>query len=584
MQDGKVSLYSRNGISYNQKFKPITDELASIPHDVILDGEMVILNEDGVSDFEKLQNYDSKNSNERLRYYVFDILFLNGHDMHQLPLIERKGILPDVLEGLKQIVYCDHVEDMGTTFYNRAIEAGLEGVIAKKKDSLYFPEYRSENWLKIKAINTEDCIICGYTEANSGGAAFGSLILGMLENKELEYVGNCGSGFSDQQKKELVALFKPYISEESPFPKKINLKGRTQTWLKPKLVCEVKFSEWTKNGVMRHPVFKSLREDKNPEEVIENREIKKDISSKSKNSSSVLEIDGFSVPISNLEKIYWPEAGLRKYDLIDYYLKIADIILPYLRDRPENLHRHPNGIDKPSFYQKDNESLPEWIETVPIFSESSNKNIEYLLCQNEATLLYMANLGCIEINPWNSRIENLDFPDYTIIDLDPSEKNSFEDVIETALVAKEIMDAASIPGFLKTSGSSGLHIYIPLGGKYTYEEARDFTKLLCYLIQEKLPKITTMERSINKRNGKLYLDYLQNRRGQTIAAAYCVRPKKGATVSTPLNWAELKTGLNIGDYNILTVPERVENLGDIFFGVLENGVEIETVLEKINNW
>lgn len=585
VMNGEAALYSRNGISYNQKFAAIKEELDSLPHDVIIDGEMVIVDKNGVPDFQKLQNYNPAQSTELLRYFVFDLLYLNGHDMLQLPLLERKSLLPDVLEGLKNVLFCDHVEDMGSTFYKRAVDAGLEGVIAKKKDSLYFPGTRSENWLKIKAVQTEDCIICGYTESTKGGTLFGSLILGMLDNGQLKYVGNCGSGFSDELQKKLLKMFEPYISEESPFLKKINLKGRKQVLLIPEIFCEVKFSEWTKNGVMRHPVFKSIREDKSPEEVVDEQHNEEPtrVSNTSKNNSSSIEIDGFSVPISNLDKIYWPDSGLRKYDLIDYYSKMAETILPYLKDRPENLHRHPNGIAEPGFYQKDNETLPDWIETIPIFSESSNKNIEYLLCQNEATLIYMANLGCIEINPWNSRISNLNNPDYTVIDLDPSEKNTFEEVIETAQVAKEILDSADIPGLLKTSGSSGLHIYIPLGAKYTYDEARDFTKLLCYLINEKLPDLTSMDRAIKNRKGKLYLDYLQNRRGQTLAAPYCVRPRKGATVSTPLAWPELKQGLKISDYNIHTVLNRINENGDLFSAVLKEGIDMESILAKIND-
>jgi len=251
-------------------------------------------------------------------------------------------------------------------------------------------------------------------------------------------------------------------------------------------------------------------------------------------------------------------------------------------NRPQNLHRHPNGISKPSFYQKDNETLPDWVETVKIYSESSKKEIDYLLCQNEATLLYMANLGCIEINPWNSTIQNLEHPTYTVIDLDPSSKNTFEQVIEVALAAKEVLDLAKIKGFCKTSGSSGLHIYLPLGGKYSYEEARDFTKLLCYYIQEKLPKLTSMERAVKNRKDKIYLDYLQNRRGQTLAAPYCVRPKVGAPVSAPLSWKEVKPGLEILDYTIKTMPDRIKAMGEWFKPVLGKGIDMGKAIENLN--
>ncbi|MDN3724462.1 DNA ligase D [Aequorivita sp. SDUM287046] len=579
IQDGKVELYSRNGISYNKKFASIKKELENIAHDCILDGEVVVVDKKGNPDFQKLQKYDAEKTKGELRYYVFDLLHLNGHDTLRLPLLERKSLLPDILEGLENVLYCDHIEAMGPALYKRAVDAGMEGVIAKKADSEYSPGFRTENWLKIKSTNTEEAIICGYTDSETGGSIFGSLILGMFQEENLTYVGNCGTGFSNAEQKELLKKLKTLQTDENPFGKKIALKGRKPNWVKPKLICEVKFSEWTKGGIMRHPSYKGLRTDKDLEEI--EPQSQKKTSSKSKDASSHLEVDGISVPVSNLEKIYWPESGYTKYDLIDYYLHVAETMLPYLKDRPQNLHRHPNGINKPGFYQKDNESLPEWVETVKIYSESSKKEIEYLVCQNEATLLYMANLGCIEINPWNSPIQDLEKPTYTVIDIDPSDKNNFEQVIEVALAAKEVLDLAKIEGYCKTSGSSGIHVYIPMGGQYTYGEVRDFTKLLCYYIHEKLPKLTSMERAVKSRKNKIYLDFLQNRRAQTLAAPYCVRPKPGATVSAPLLWKEVKPGLEMKDFTIKTMPKRIAKKGDLFTAVLGEGIDMETAMDNL---
>ncbi len=609
---GKVSLYSRNGISFNVKFPSIVESLEAIEHEVILDGEVVITNKKGVSDFQKLQHYDPDNTSETLQYYVFDMLFLNGHSMMDLPLMERKSLISEVIEGLPNIVYCDHIEGMGTSFYKRAIETGMEGVIAKKADSKYLPGTRTESWLKIKNISSTEALICGYTDSVTGGSIFGSLILGTFKNDELIYIGNCGSGFSSEEQKLLLKQFKKLELKASPFSGILNLKGRKPHWLKPELICEVKYTEMTKEGKLRHPVYKGLRMDKVTTEIISEEIVSKKSSSKEKvttkqtpmkkepkkteNSSKALSknksnkasnkdallIEGIEVPFTNLDKIYWPKSGLKKYDLIDYYIKVADYILPYLKDRPQNLHRHPNGISKPGFYQKDNEHLPEWAESTTIYSESADKEIEYLLCQNEATLLYMANLGCIEINPWNSRLKNLDNPDYTVIDIDPK-KNTFEDVIEVAQTAKEVLDMAKIEGFCKTSGSSGLHIYIPLGAKYSYEEARDFTKLLCYFIHEKLPKLTSMERAVKSRNGKIYLDFLQNRKGQTLASPYCLRPKEGAPASAPLEWKEVKSGLKILDFNIETLPERLKKKGDLFSEVLTGNNDMEAAIENLND-
>lgn len=580
IKKGEVQLYSRNGISYNSKFAAIQQELTHIPYDCILDGEIVVIDDQGKNDFQKLQKYDPKKTKGLLQYQVFDLLQLNGMDTINLPLVERKSLLPEILEGLENVIYCDHIEGMGPTLYKRAVEAGMEGVVAKKADSTYVPNYRSENWLKIKDVNSEEAIICGYTDSKTGGNLFGSLILGMYEEGELTYVGNCGSGFSSSEQKMLLKKFEKLSTDKKPFKKKIPLKGREPHWVKPELVCEVKFTEITKSGVMRHPVYKGLRKDKVPQEVVPEHK-KEAAPTASGGSSTTLEVDGIAVPLSNLEKVYWPDSGLTKYDLIDYYLHISEYILPYLIDRPQNLHRHPNGINHPAFYQKDNEVLPSWIETQKIYSESTKKDIEYLLCQKEATLLYMANLGCIEINPWNSVIQNLENPTYTVIDIDPSEKNTFSQVKEVALAAKEVLDLAKIEGYPKTSGSTGIHIYIPLNGKYNYDEAKDFTKLLCYYIKEKLPEITTMERNIKKRGDKIYLDFLQNRRGQTLAAPYCARPKKGATVSAPLEWSEINSRMEISDFHIRNMVERVENVGDLFLPVLQKGIDMEEAMENL---
>ncbi|MCM4161635.1 DNA ligase D [Antarcticibacterium flavum] len=589
VKDGNVELWSRNGISFNTKFPRLLRDLEQLEHNVVLDGEVVVVDKKGIPDFQKLQNYDETTLGE-LRFYVFDMLFLNGHSMLELPLVERKSLIKEVIEDTYHTFYCDHLEGMGSAFFKRAIDSGMEGVIAKKADSTYTPGYRSENWLKIKAVNSTEAIICGYTESDSGNL-FGSLILGMFKDEKLRYIGNVGSGFSAKDQRKLLAKFSVLETDESPFEEKINLKGRKATWMKPVLICEVHFTEWTKTGSLRHPVFKGLRTDKDVPEITREKVVETPPSASPESSSSGsgsskaghLEIGGIQVPFNNLEKIYWPESGYTKYDLIDYYLNISEVILPYLIDRPQNLHRHPNGINQPGFYQKDNEGiLPDWIETIKIHSKSSEKDIEYMLCQKEATLLYMANLGCIEINPWSSRIQNLENPDFTVIDIDPSEKNTFEEVIVVAQAAKEVLDMAGVDGYCKTSGSSGIHIYLPLGAEYSYDEGRDFTKLLCYFINEMLPEITSMERNVKKRGGKIYLDFLQNRRGQTLAAPYCARPKPGATVSAPLKWEEVKSGLQLADFTIKTMPKRIEKVGDLFTGVLGKGLDMEAALEKLN--
>ena len=580
IDSGSAELYSRNGISLNSTFKIIYDELESIDHSAILDGEIVILNSDGIPQFNALQNYNPKTTKGNLKYFVFDLLYLNGHSTTELSLLDRKELLKNLLPELSHIQYCDHIEGMGKTFYDRAIEMGMEGVIAKKAHSKYYTNIRTPNWLKFKKVESIETIICGFTESKNSARNFASLILGMIEDDELVYVGTCGSGFSSKTLKSLHQKFQPYITEKPVFKISKHLKGRKAIWMVPKLICEVKFAEWTKSGVMRHPVFIRMRDDKSVSVNIQ--KYSKTITKKTKqNSETNLEIDDINVPVSNIEKTYWPNAQLTKYDLLDYYIKMSDFILPYLKDRPQSLHRHPNGISGESFYQKDNEHLPEWIETFKIYSKSSERDINYLLCQNQATLTYMNNLGCIELHPWHSTIFQLDKPGYTIIDLDPSEKNTFEQVIETAQVAKLVLDKAQITGYCKISGSSGLHIYIPLDGKYSYNEARDFTKLLCYYIQEQLPEITTLERSIKKRGPKIYLDYLQNRKGQTIVSAFSLRPKPEATVSAPIDWKDLNKNLRIEDYNIHTIPKLFQNKKDNFLNILSEGIAMEKALDNL---
>ncbi len=575
ISDNGVLLQSRNGIDLNVKFAMLKDELEGIAHECILDGEVVILDKSGVSQFGRLQNYPDTEG--ALRFYVFDLLYLNGHSMVDLSLTDRKSLIPNVIEGLQIAKYCDHIQGMGTALYDKAIEAGMEGVMAKHKNSTYAPSSRTEQWLKIKAVESIDALICGYTESTAAGVAFGSLILGVATGEGFDYIGNCGSGFSDTNRRELWELFQKYKAEKSPFEKKLPLKGRQPNWLEPALICEVKYSEITKNGLLRNPVYKRLLNPPSPE-------TKPRAASRittSSTSAESISIDGFQVPISSIDKLYFPESGLTKYDLIDYYLQISEYLLPHLIDRPQSLHRHPNGISSEDFYQKDNEHLPEWMQTISIYSKSSERDINYLLCQNTASLIYMANMGCIEINPWNSRIGKIDFPDYGIIDMDPPEGVDFAQVIRIAREAKSILDAGGINGFLKTSGSKGLHIYIPMGAKYTYEEVRNFIKLLCHFIMDKCADVATLERALKKRNGKIYLDYLQNRKGQTIASAYSVRPLPGAPVSMPIEWDELEAGLSPQQFTLRNAPKRLESTKDIFKLMLETSFDMEEALDKL---
>lgn len=581
VRDANVELRSRNGLSLGQKFPSIAGELETLGENAVLDGEVVYLDEQGYPRFQKLQNYEDADR-DRLFYYVFDLLYLNGYSTVGMPLIERKEVLRSLLSGLDtdRIRYCDHVETLGTALYEKAVQSGFEGVIAKKARSVYHPGARSDSWLKFKNIHTREAIICGYTETEA--QEFGSLILGAYQDGELTYIGNCGTGFFGEERVRLLKEMKSLARKTTPFSSVPNLKGRRPQWVSPRLICEVKFSEITDQGMLRHPVYLHLRDDKQPDEITppeKQPDPMKKADAKAK--ESVLEIDGQKVEITHPAKVYFPGEGIRKFELIDYYIQVADTILPHLMDRPQNMHRHPDGIEEPGFYQKDNDHLPDWVKTKSIHSKSTGKDIDYLLCQNEATLVYMANLGCIELNPWISTVDDIDHPTYAILDIDPTDKTPFKEVVEVALVAKEILDHAKVKAYCKTSGSTGLHVYIPLGGDYDYDEARSFVKLICHFVNEKLPKTTSMERSIKARKGKIYLDYMQNKIGQTLAAPYCVRPKPGATVSAPLHWKEVDDRLKISDFNIHNMVDRIKKEGDLFAPVLSEKTDVGKAIERL---
>jgi bifunctional non-homologous end joining protein LigD len=417
------------------------------------------------------------------------------------------------------------------------------------------------------------------------------LLLAQYYGKRLEYIGKCGTGFSESTLKELYTKLEPLFITESPLNEKINLRDEIQ-WVKPKLVCQVKFSEWTQDKNLRHPVYLGLRIDKKPTEVFVTYDVNntplKEETMKTKSPVNKTENDydlkvGKTVlHLTNQNKIYFPKDGITKGNIVQYYNEVASLILPYLKNRPESMNRFPNGIDAPSFYQKDVdiEKIPSWLKTKKIFSESNDATVNYLICNDKETLLYMVNLGCIEINPWNSTVQHIENPDWLVIDIDP-DKDDFKEVVRTALVVKEVLDELETESLCKTSGASGLHVYIPLGAQYDYDSIKILAELLAKEIQVRLPETTSLERSIKKRDHKIYIDYLQNRRGQTLAAPYSVRPKPGATVSTPLEWNEVNEKLHPSQFTINNVLSRFEKKGDLWAPILSKGTNIKHILKKL---
>ncbi len=567
VEEGNVRLISRNHQTLNSQFPEIVESLERLNFPMVLDGEVVAVDDAGVSQFGLLQDY-RKSRKGALVYYVFDILWLNGRDLQGLPLIRRREILSGILPDLPNVRLSQHIETRGIEFFKLAFEHGLEGIIAKDMQSRYRQGERTRDWLKMKIHKHQEAVIGGFTEPRGSRKHLGALVLGVYRGDELVYIGHTGGGSDEVFLAELRQRLDPLERETSPFaiPPKTNAPVH---WVEPKLVCAVVFAGWTRDGLMRAPILKGLVDGGDSAKV------------HSADQHLPESIAGGKPRLTNLRKIYWPEDGFTKGDLIDYYRDIASLILPHLTDRPESLHRYPDGIEGESFYHKDVEDAPAWVQTVRIRSESEDKDINYVLCQDEAALLYLANLGCIEMNPWLSRIQSLDKPDYLVMDLDP-EDVGFDKVIEVALAVRDVVDQAGMKSYPKTSGATGMHIYVPLGGRYSYDLARKFAELVARIVNRKLPDTTSVERSPGKRQKRVYLDYLQNRQGQTVAAPYSVRPQPGATVSTPLSWDEVDSELDPRQFTIRTMGRRLETVGEIFAPVLSSSSDLAAGLEKLN--
>lgn len=576
IKDNSVDFYSRNGIDFSERFPIIYNALQKIKHTCILDGEIVLLNSKGRPDFQMLQNYEN-NLDHLLVYYVFDLLQLDGKNMKNLPLVDRKIILKKLLGKNSIIHYCEHVDTNGVEFLKQVKEKGLEGIIAKQKESEYITGRRTKQWLKMKNIQSTEVVIVGYTAPKGQRKHFGSLVLANKKGKGWIYRGHAGTGFSDENLKALRKIMKPLETDRSPFKEKVSVNGEV-TWLKPKLVADIAFRELTTDKVFRHPVFLRLRDDKKMKDLHE--EVMEETKPPQKNE--IRKVGKYEVNITNRQKIFWPQEGYSKGDVIDYYDKMHHYILPHLKNRPLSLKRNPNGIRDEGFYHKDaGEKVPAYVKVFKTESESSKKVIDYIVCNNKATLLYLANLGCIEMNPWNSTTQNTENPTWMVIDIDPSDKNTFQQVVETALATKEILDKAGVKSFCKTSGASGLHVYVPMKNKYDFTTVKDFAHIIASMVAELLPNYTTLERSLKKRGNNIYIDYLQNRSGQTLASAYSIRPVPGAFVSTPLEWKEVNKSLKPADFTIENIFDRLKKKGDLFAPVLTATTNIEKALSRL---
>ena len=596
IRDGQAQFLSRNGNRCTQQYP----ELTVLPHFVnastaILDGEIAALDDKGRPRFSLIQpriSVSDPNSIAHLsrsspvNLFLFDLIYLDGYDLRRVPLIERKRALSEVVTPGDRIRVSDYFQANGDEMLEAARQNGLEGIIAKRANSKY-ESRRGPDWIKVKAVNEQEFVIGGFTSGER--QYFGSLVLGVYENGALKHAGQVGTVFNDRSIKEIYDRLAPLITTRSPFAAAIkNRLGRDVTWVKPELVASIKYLEFTPEGLLRAPVFIGLRTDKPAAQVVREDQPEAEPQSRGELLSDVpeatLTIDGHALKFTNLRKVWYPKDGITKREVINYYDSIADLILPHLRDRPLSLKRYPNGIHEDYFFQKNAaDKTPDWIRLEPIDSEHRGEPIHYIVANDRATLLYLANLACIDQNPWMSRIGTLENPDFVLIDLDPLEC-PFDKIVEAALLVRKRLETLELEGYPKTTGGDGMHVYVPLEPVYSYEQVRSFCEILSILVQSDNPDLFTTPRAVAKRKkGKVYFDYLQISTGKTIAGPYVLRAYDGGPVSTPLRWSEVKTGLTPDQFTIRNARARFDRVGDLFAGVLTKKQRIEGALEKLSS-
>ncbi|HYF30439.1 MAG TPA: DNA ligase D [Chitinophagaceae bacterium] len=598
-----VKLYSRGLQDYTGRYKVVADELGQMGLNAVVDGEMVVFDENGRPSFDLIQNY---RPGQDIAYMVFDLLWLNGKSLMELPLEERKEKLAAILPKSEIIRFSESYDD-GLVLFEKMKEFDFEGILAKKRDSIYRPGRRSDDWRKIQTVKQQEYVVGGWAESTSG-RPFRTLIFGYYQDGKLMYQGHAGGGFKEKEMPGIYKRLKKLEVKKSPFANTQTVLDYTETpvhWVKPELVIQVKFATMTKSGMIRKPAtFLGFREDKKAKDVIletaavpppgKPRTKQAPVAKKAKSttspnsnwpeierqeitSSDIFNIDGHDVTITNVEKVLWKDEGITKADLIQYYHEVAPFILPHLQRRPLSLHIKHIAPSAPGLYIKDMEGRqPSWAE---VFStnrkhkkEGARDQIDYLVCNEESTLLWLVNLGCIDINPWTSTVANPEHPDFIIIDLDPSDED-FKKAIIAAQAAQDLFKSYQLKAWPKTSGKTGIHLYIPCAG-FTFIQARSIAERICAAIHKSVPRVTTTAVSINSRGNKLYLDPNQNDYADTVAAPYSIRPYKLPTVSTPLEWKEIKPGLDPHGFTMKTIFKRLAKKGDLFLGTLDNEIRV----------
>ena len=631
VKDGKLKLLSRTNRDITREYPDLSVIAHSInAKEACIDGEIVALDSDGRSDFQRLQNrMGVQNPSARAMeeipvvYYAFDIIYCDGHDLRNVPLIERKEFLEQVLRAGSVVRYSDHQIGKGAELFDLAVERELEGIVGKQVSSTY-PAGRTTAWLKFKTDKEVDAVVGGWTEPRGTREYFGALLLGLYDGDKLNFIGGAGTGFSVGLQKRLWAQLQRLKSDDYPFDERPSTREKA-TWVKPELVARVKFGGWTEGAHLRQPRFLGLQEDRVPKECTLEKELKEPVNQKNRKQQQsggrktlaastpskiasfpkskaaagerveeelrrgtgeelFAEIDGIELRLTNLNKIYFPEDGIRKRDLLAYYHRMSPLMIPFLKDRPLVLRRYPNGIAGEAFFQKDaDKNTPDWVKTAPIMSEGKGKKIHYFIANDRATLLYLTNLGCIDHNPWSSRAGFVENPDYIFFDLDPTDGTPFATVAKVAKILLGIFEKSGLAAFPKTSGASGFHIFLPVVERqYTYEQARTFVQAVSALVDAKHPGLLTFERSVAKRpKGRILIDAHQNSEGQSLASVYSVRAFPHAPVSTPVQTNELDSKLVPEKWNLKSLDRRLEKTGDLWANFWKQRQELEPAVKLL---
>jgi bifunctional non-homologous end joining protein LigD len=577
----KARLITRKGNDWTARFQTVADALGKLKlRNTILDGEVVSLDQHGVSNFQQLQNSMKSGDADSLTYYLFDLPYLDGYDLTQTPLIERKELLTGVVFAANSkndgiVRYSDHIQGQGENVLQHACRSAMEGIIAKRADSTY-QQFRSRDWLKVKCLKQQEFVIGGYSKPEGSRVGFGALLLGYYDDGELTYAGRVGTGFTSQSLKQIAAELKKRRIDEPTYKKPpTGSERRGVTWVKPELVGEVEFTEWTSDGRLRHPSFQGLREDKSAKEVV--REMPKSLPKRTNKASrngkaptqstkphpsakrAAAEITVAGVRLTHPDRVLYPDDGFTKRDVAEYYERVADWILPYVVNRPLTLVRCPGGNTGECFFQKHiTGTLPDTLHGVPI--KEKGKKEEYIAIDDTGGLISLVQMGTLEMHPWPAREDNVERPDYLVFDLDPGEGTTWKDVVRGAIEMRELLETVGFTTFLRTSGGKGLHIVVPTDRRTTWGDFKQFAKSVADKLTRDAPDryIATMSKA--KRHGKIFIDYLRNQRGATSIASYSTRRRKGAPVATPIAWNELSAKTRPDMFNVKNLPKRLDKL------------------------